>query len=306
MHNESEIVKNEAEKSEIKNKQGKSFGLWACLVLFILLGVIATMFLLFSPMAKYRKANRLIDNKQYSEAISVFEEIKDYKNSKEKILLCQYEKALVLMEAEDYQGAKDILLQLGSYKKASEKMRTCNHMILYNHILENGTEYEDSYTIENPESGLLLQIKKDDTTIRSWFEYYIDDSVSMSTIFAIPMDTDEIEISYFLELGTMNFQGDGIFYPDLYDGTLDHTEGDGPEGKVAISSQEKGITLWIDDVNNSPYLDINYNNSDNEDLDEFVALQYYVDFEFVLKTLSEHIEYLDCDITISDFGVQMK
>lgn len=306
MENQNEMTNNEVEKTEIKIKQRKSVGLWVCLVLFILLGAIVTMFLVFSPMAKYRRANGLIEDKQYSEAISVFEEIKDYKNSKEKILLCQYEKALVLMEAEDYKGAKDILLQLDSYKKSSEKIRTCNHMILYNHILENGTEYEDSYTIENPESGLLLQVKKDDTTIRSWFEYYIDDSVSMCTIFAMPIDVDKIEISYFMELGTMNFEGDGTFYPNLYDGTLDHTEGDGPEDKVAISSQEKGVTLWIDDVNNSPYLDINYHNSDNEDLDELVALQYYGDFEYILTVLSEHIEYLDCDITISDFGVQIK
>ncbi len=306
MQNENEIVDNELEKSEIKNKKGKLFRLWGCLALFVLLGAVATIFLTFSPMAKYRKANRLIEDKQYSEAISVFEEIKDYKNSKEKILLCQYEKALVLMEAKDYKGAKDILLHLDSYKKSSEKIRTCNHMILYNYILENGTKHEDTYTIENPESGMLLQIKKDDTTIRSWFEYYIDDSVSMCTIFAMPMDTEDIDIAYFLELGTMSFEGDGTFYPKLYDGTLDNTEGDVPKGKVAISSQEKGITIWIDDVNNSPYLDINYNNSDNEDFDEFVALQYYVDFEYILTTLSEHIEYLDCDITISDYGVQMK
>lgn len=306
MENENEIVNNESGKSETKKRQVKSFGLWTCLVLFILLGVITIMLLLFSPMAKYRKANRLIDNKQYSEAISVFEKIEDYKNSKEKILLCQYEKALVLMEAEDYKGAKDILLQLGSYKKATEKIRICNHMILYNYILKNGTEYEGSYSIENPESGLLLQIKKGDTTIRSWFEYYIDDSVLMSTIFAIPMDSDKIEISYFLELDTMSFQGDGIFYPDLYDGTLDYTTEVKPEDKVAVFSQEKGVTLWIDDVNNAPYLDMDYNNSGNEDLAELVALQYYGDFEYILTTLSEHIEYLDCGITISDFGVQMK
>ena len=66
------------------------------------------------------------------------------------------------------------------------------------------------------------------------------------------------------------------------------------------------LNIWIDDVNYSPYMDINFYNSGIDVMDELAALQYYVDFSSLLEVLANHIEYINCGVNISDFGIVLK
>ena len=260
----------------------------------------------FSPSTKYKKANDLLLSQKYDEAILVFEEIKDYKDSQSKISLCNYNKALLLFEKEKYNEAKSILLKLGTYKESQKYLKQCNHLILYNYIKKEGTPYRDVISIDNKNTGLSFQIKENDKTIRIWYEYEVDSSSVMSTIFSIPLDSNNIEVAYFLELirSGVSAEGEGIFYPELYDGNLKNTSNTPPEDKIAIKPNGTDDSIWVEDIEYSKYLELEFYNGGLEFLEEIGALQYYCDFEYLLTTLDEHITDLKCGVTLADFGVK--
>ena len=288
-----------------ENQNSKKSSKIRNIILFATLGIIViVLFFLFSPSTKYKKANDLLNNGKYDEAISIYTEIKDYKDSTDKITLCNYEKARVLFEEGKFKDAKTILSQIVSYEDAENELRKCNHMILYNYIKENGEPYKDVISINNEDTGLLFQVRESDPTIKIWYEYDVDSSATMSTIFSIPLNEQAIDISYFLELhrSGLSAEGDGEFYPHLYDGNLKNASDEAPDGKISRYSQSLGVNIWIDDVEYSRYIDLEF---DYGGLEELAALQYYCDFKYLLTTLQEHIEALNCGVQISDFGVDI-
>ena len=226
------------------------------------------------------------------------------KNSNTKNDELQYQSAISLMESNDYEAAKEILSKITTYEDSEEKLRQCNHMILYTYILENGIAYRDVYYIEHPDTGFTLQVKENDPTIRSWYEYYIDDSTTLASVFQLTLENKDINISYYLESGTLSAEGDGVFYPKLYDGNLDNTPEETPSDVLQFRLSEES-TIWLNDLEYSPYMKLNYN-SRNNFVDEFAALEFYCDFEYLLRTLSEHIEYINCGVTPQDLGINIQ
>lgn len=126
-----------------------------------------------ADMRAFNKANNLMLEKEYDQAIEIYTEIKDYKNSEDLITSCYLGKVSVLCESGDYQEALKILKdynitdqdltnkcnyglgkqekEKGNYEKAVEYLGSCKG-------------YEDTNTLLNEcnyQLGESLYEKKD-------------------------------------------------------------------------------------------------------------------------------------------------
>ena len=86
----------------------------------------------------YQQAITMMGNKQYEDAISKFEAIDFYKDSKDKIAECKYGAATTLLENDEAQKAKSIFKQLNDYKDSKDKVIECDYKI----ALKNKSEGE--------------------------------------------------------------------------------------------------------------------------------------------------------------------
>lgn len=73
----------------------------------------------------YKKANAFLEEKHYEDALNVYAELGDYKDTPSKILECKYEIALLKIADSDFDGAVQILEELGEYKDSTEKKNEC-------------------------------------------------------------------------------------------------------------------------------------------------------------------------------------
>ncbi len=118
-------------------------------VLVIILAFIATVIVInavrFLPEyiieTRYNSAVELQNNKNYTEAVEIFEDLGDYQDSAKRIKECKYQNALLLVEAEDYAAAKLILNELKGYNEdIATKLQICDYSIAKKY-LEKG-KYE--------------------------------------------------------------------------------------------------------------------------------------------------------------------
>lgn len=77
----------------------------------------------------YQQAITMMSNKQYEDAISKFEAIDFYKDSKDKIVECKYGQATYLLENNEAQKAKSIFKQLDDYKDSKDMVIECDYKI---------------------------------------------------------------------------------------------------------------------------------------------------------------------------------
>ena len=115
--------KRQAKKRARRNK------IVAAIVISVALIAIACIVVLNNviiPNSKYNNAIALMDAGKYQEAISAFEALDGYKDSKDKISACntaildvKYIEAVALLEAEKYTEAISAFVDLGEYKDAT-------------------------------------------------------------------------------------------------------------------------------------------------------------------------------------------
>lgn len=72
------------------------------------------------PSSKYNKAMKLYDNRNYSEAITAFEKLGDYKNSSAMLTDCKYDYAVSLYDRKEYKDAIKQFKALNGYKNSKE------------------------------------------------------------------------------------------------------------------------------------------------------------------------------------------
>ena len=87
------------------------------LVMFLVL-----LFAVIIPSVKYNKALDLAESGEYEEAISMFVELDDYKDSQDRIKEIKYQQAVVLAEEGKYDEAKALFVELGEYKDSEEQI----------------------------------------------------------------------------------------------------------------------------------------------------------------------------------------
>ena len=118
-----------------KNNKPKIFIAIAVIVV-VIIAINAIRFLPgFIVETKYNSAVELQENKNYSEAITKFQELGDYEDSEKRIKECKYQNALLLIEAEDFSGAKGLLSELKGYNTDIEtKLQICDYSIAKKHL----------------------------------------------------------------------------------------------------------------------------------------------------------------------------
>ncbi|MBQ4629495.1 MAG: tetratricopeptide repeat protein [Clostridia bacterium] len=122
-------------------------------------GIVVVLFVfVLGPSFKYSDANDLLKSGDYDEAIAIYKELGDYKDSENKIDLCKYQKAGQLTESGKYDEAIVIYTELGNYKNCKSQLSLCKYnkaVLLCNDgkygeaavILEELGDYEDSAEI---------------------------------------------------------------------------------------------------------------------------------------------------------------
>lgn len=141
-------VQQQENVSETKNKSGKG---WKIIGIAILCAAIAVVGVWYQGEHKKRElyvsALQKVVAEQYEDAISIFEQIRDYKDSGEQIENCEehikenlYVQAIGLFDLKSYEEAITIFEELGDYKDSQEQIVSCNERI-------EATKKEETYNM---------------------------------------------------------------------------------------------------------------------------------------------------------------
>ena len=98
-------------------------------IICIIVGFIFVLNNTIIPNSKYNNAIKLKESGEYDQAIIVFEELNDYKDSKEQVNDCTYETAIELKENGKYEDAITIFKEIENYKDSKNQIKDCETMI---------------------------------------------------------------------------------------------------------------------------------------------------------------------------------
>ncbi len=137
------------EKKRTRKKARKIaivLGIIASPVIIIILFILSLT--LFIPGFKYTSGKMLLKKGEYGKALTNFQEVENYWDSKTYIKECAYCQAVQDMEDGNYENAKDLFNSLGLYKDSSGKYNECIVAI-------NQPEYDKAMNLKNNEEYLL-------------------------------------------------------------------------------------------------------------------------------------------------------
>ena len=115
-----EIARQEAEK---RAKRNKKITIITASAIAVCIALVILWITVLSPMIEYNKAQTLLDSGSYDEAIAIFTELEDYKDSPEKILETKYAKAESLFASKDYDDAVAIFTELADYNDSADRVK---------------------------------------------------------------------------------------------------------------------------------------------------------------------------------------
>lgn len=99
-----------AETKPVRN--GRKWAIVLAVLLFLGVGAFFAYRQFLGPYASYQQALRAENEGEYEEAIALYEELGDYEDSADRILLCRAQMALDQMRAENYAQAYTMLSEL--------------------------------------------------------------------------------------------------------------------------------------------------------------------------------------------------
>ena len=115
-----ELARQEAKK---RAKRNTKIALLTLGSLAICAALVLLWLFVLSPMLKYNQAQKQFDQGNFDEAIVIFEELEDYKDSPEKVLEAKYAKADKLFAGGDFDAAEILFYELNDYNDASARLR---------------------------------------------------------------------------------------------------------------------------------------------------------------------------------------
>lgn len=115
-----EIARREAEKRAKRNKRIK---ISLIVTAAICIAAAVLWFTVLSPMIQYNQAQTLLDNGSYDEAIVLFADLEDYKDSRDKVLETKYAKAEKLFANKGYDAALAVFEELADYSDSAERIK---------------------------------------------------------------------------------------------------------------------------------------------------------------------------------------
>ncbi len=143
--------------SQNTNKNKKTLIITIILVVSVIFIIVLNTIII--PTNRYKNAVELMNEQKYDEAVSIFEQLSDFKDSEKKIEECkngllekQYVQATDLMKAKQYDEAITIFKSLDDYKDCKEKIKECEIGVLeekYNHALTliDSKKYIEAYEV---------------------------------------------------------------------------------------------------------------------------------------------------------------
>ena len=96
-------------------------------IITLLLVILCCVFLVACNSSDYKKAESLLSQGNYSDAMSIYESLDGYEDSTEKIVYCKYGIGEQLFEEGDYEKALETFLALGSYEDSETKVIQCKY-----------------------------------------------------------------------------------------------------------------------------------------------------------------------------------
>ena len=140
-------LKLEEEKREKARKRKKATRV---LIIVVALGVLAVVGAYVAknyiiPDMKYKQAEEALANNSFEEAITIYTELHEYKDSEEKITECRYQQAKWYLESEEYMLAIDTLREIESYKDSSDLIK--ENLFFYAKNLMADKQYKEAIEI---------------------------------------------------------------------------------------------------------------------------------------------------------------
>ena len=114
-----------AERKKRSKKTVKMIAIIAAAAI-VLAGAVVALVLNLDNI-KYAIANGKMNGGAYDKAISIFEDLGEFKDSKDLINECNYRKAEQLLENGDYESAKNLFDRLAGYKDSKEYSQECDY-----------------------------------------------------------------------------------------------------------------------------------------------------------------------------------
>ena len=115
----------ERQMKELSRKARKRAGRITLIVVSAIAVCVALILLWTSVlhlMIRYNKAQNLVESGEFDQAIVIFTELDDYKDSADKVLETNYAKAESLLASQDFDRAVTIFTELGDYSDASARI----------------------------------------------------------------------------------------------------------------------------------------------------------------------------------------
>lgn len=132
-------IRIDAENELIKKQKRKNRTVIASLITLGIVGVIVFYFVSIYPSQQYNAANDLLSNGNYHEALAIFGDLGNYKDSAEQIIKCQdgiteqrYLDGIAKYQGGNYKEALLIFEELGIYKDSQSLRYDCNLQIAQN------------------------------------------------------------------------------------------------------------------------------------------------------------------------------
>ena len=176
-------IKEVQEENKRKKRKRTLIEILSILVAAAIICFIIVLVKVIIPNNKYEKAISLSERERYDEAITIFKELDDYKESKEYVKKTKYNKAMNAIEEEKFDLAHVILYELGDYEDCSQQLENIKPYVrigLMKYGIEVGDtvlfgKYEqDNDTTNGQEEIEWIVVKRDGNKVLLWSKYYLD------------------------------------------------------------------------------------------------------------------------------------
>lgn len=141
---QAEIRKIEEEEREKRKKANMKRIAILAMIVTVGFTIFFIMIKVVIPNSKYKSAVELLENEQYDEAISIFEELGEYKDSKERAKEAKdkrdYIEAMNYYNEGDYDKARVLFKRLGYYSDSADKYEECQNAYI-EETYENGIAF---------------------------------------------------------------------------------------------------------------------------------------------------------------------
>jgi tetratricopeptide (TPR) repeat protein len=184
------LIKPLLEIQEAQQKKKKKIGVICAAVAVVFIATIIFVVSVIVPASKYDEALKLSEEGKYQEAISAFEELRDYKDSGTQITKNKYLIAERYLDNKDFKTAAKYYEQCGDYEDSTEKIKECQYQMAVayiaadnqdaaNDLLEKIKDYKDSASLIHYHSIIILE-QKDATCTEAGYKSYTCESCGYS------------------------------------------------------------------------------------------------------------------------------